>query len=248
MIGAMILLQGIANCPPHWSVDEQKPPGFSRMYWIKGGDVYYRDKDVKRLLMAHHLYFFPSGAPYSISHNPLKPLECLYFHLDLFPDNLRNLVEIPLWEHPILESVLESLEQSILSGDQVVVKGFVDVLMLYCREHSLLVFPAGKLSPLLEYIQMNLDRELSIELLSRKAGYNEQYFIRLFREEMGVSPHQYIIGCRMKEARKLLKSQRSVSDIARMTGFSDLKCFSRTFRKIHGISPMEYRKNPSTGP
>jgi len=218
------------------------------MYWIKGGDVCYRDRDTKRLLLAHHLYFFPSGSPYSISHNPAKPLDCLYFHLDLFPDNLRNLIEIPLWDHPLLESILDSLEQSIESADHAVMKGFLDVLLLYCREHGLLVFPEGKLSPLLEYIQMNLQKELSIELLSRKAGYNEQYFIRLFKDEMGVSPHQYIIGCRMKEARKLLMSQRSVSEIAEMTGYPDLKCFSRTFRKNHGVSPSEYRKNPSTGP
>jgi AraC family transcriptional regulator of arabinose operon len=244
----MILQYGISSCPSDWIVDEQKPPGYSRLYFVMGGEIRYKDRECDRPLFPHHLYIFPTSVPYTIRQNPENPLECMYFHLDFYPGDLLSLSEIPLWDHPVMESIFESLEYSIHKNDLSMIKGFIDLLILYCREQGLLHFSRSPLSPILEYIAEDPGRDLSIDILSRRAGYNEQYFIRLFKSELGVTPYQYIIGYRMKEARTLLKTRRSITEVAESTGFADVKAFSRAFRKNNGMSPSEFRKSPLSGP
>lgn len=244
----MILQYGITSCPPEWIVDEKISPGFSRLYYITGGEVTYYCREERQDLQRGYLYFFPSAVPYTIIHNPDNPLECLYFHLDFFPRDLQRISGFPLFEHPVLISIVKALELSIENSTVFTLKPLIETVILYCREKKLLHFPDSELSPVMQYMIENLDRDLTIDSLSRKAGYNEQYFIRLFKEKFGITPYQFIIGYRMKEARKLLKSQLTISEIAEKTGYSDVKSFSRAFRKNNGISPSDFRKTPATGP
>ena len=77
------------------------------------------------------------------------------------------------------------------------------------------------------------------------AGYNEQYFVRLFHKSIGQTPYQYIINLRMKAARKMLTNGETVTRTAELTGYRDIKSFSRAFKKAVGISPSVFGKgNP----
>ena len=60
--------------------------------------------------------------------------------------------------------------------------------------------------------------------------------------------HQYIISYRIKEARKLLAKDISVSETALQTGFSDVKTFSRSFKKNTGAPPSVYRESENYEP
>lgn len=73
----MILSYGIAHCPVHWHVNESIAPGYSRLYYVKSGDVLYQDKSITLPLQERHFYVMPTAVPYEISHNPGNPLICV---------------------------------------------------------------------------------------------------------------------------------------------------------------------------
>jgi AraC-like DNA-binding protein len=68
-------------------------------------------------------------------------------------------------------------------------------------------------------------------------------FLRVLRRVTGTTPHQYLIGARLRlAARLLLDSGRPVTDIAYEVGFQDLSNFVRTFHRMIGCSPRDYRR------
>ena len=67
--------------------------------------------------------------------------------------------------------------------------------------------------------------------------------VHAFRKAYGTSPINYLISRRIQESRFLLtNSNHSLSQIARILGFSSLSYFSQSFHRTEGVSPMEYRK------
>jgi len=84
---------------------------------------------------------------------------------------------------------------------------------------------------------------LDVPALARIAGVSEAHFIRTFRATFGETPHRYLQRRRVERALWLLReSERSVTDICLDVGFTSLGTFSRTFRDIVGVSPIEYRR------
>ncbi|HEX2951574.1 MAG TPA: helix-turn-helix transcriptional regulator [Armatimonadota bacterium] len=72
------------------------------------------------------------------------------------------------------------------------------------------------------------------------------YFRKLFREQYGLSPKQYLQQIRMEKAEELLQSNLfSVTVIAEKTGFSSVYHFCRAFKNYTGFTPLEYQKHAS---
>lgn len=99
----------------------------------------------------------------------------------------------------------------------------------------------------LEFIQMNLSEELSLQRLSGIANYSLFHFQRIFTEVIGESPKQYIIRLRLERAAHYLKvfPGLTISDLADKSGFSSLATFSRAFQNFFSVSAVEYRKMTS---
>lgn len=71
---------------------------------------------------------------------------------------------------------------------------------------------------------------------------SESRFSHLFRQIMGVSPHQYFLKMRLEQAQGYLQdSDLSIAQIAQLTGFEDALYFSRLFKKYFGVAPSSYR-------
>lgn len=95
----------------------------------------------------------------------------------------------------------------------------------------------------LEYISTHYQNPFSIQELSDCLHLDSNYFSRLFRREMGISPVKYIRRIRFEKACHLLKyTTLSVSRIAQETGFPDTLYFSRAFKQSCGCSPSDYRE------
>ncbi|MBP3683755.1 MAG: AraC family transcriptional regulator [Oscillospiraceae bacterium] len=94
----------------------------------------------------------------------------------------------------------------------------------------------------LDYISRHYSENISVQALSERLHLNYNYFSRLFKQEMGVSPIQFISAMRVKKAEYLLKyTSLSVSEIARAVGFQDVLYFSRAFKRCTGMSPSAYK-------
>jgi len=96
------------------------------------------------------------------------------------------------------------------------------------------------------YIQQNHAQRLSRQQIANAIGVSEDYLGRIFQQELGLSPIEYVNRYRIKEAKTLLSHTcASVTDIAAQVGFDDPAYFSRAFRKQVGLSPRAYRKQPA---
>jgi AraC-like DNA-binding protein len=106
-----------------------------------------------------------------------------------------------------------------------------------------LIRNASRLTSVLAYIEENLARPISHDLLARTACLSPSRFHYLFRSALGSAPYQYVQKLRLKKAQELLiRTERSIADIGRDVGHPDPYHFSRTFRRNVGVSPIRYRK------
>ncbi len=82
-----------------------------------------------------------------------------------------------------------------------------------------------------------------IEALAKETGYGHSQLYALFKRELGMSPNDYRQRFRIKQScRRLIETDRSVTEISFELGFSSSQYFSRVFRKYVGTSPSEYRR------
>lgn len=93
------------------------------------------------------------------------------------------------------------------------------------------------------YIDAHFTETLSLAHLSQQFFINKFYLTRLFKENYGLTINSYILEKRITKAKELLRfSDKEIETIASECGFKDPNYFSRTFKKIEGISPKEYKK------
>lgn len=94
-----------------------------------------------------------------------------------------------------------------------------------------------------DFVEANLDRDVSLDELSRVAGLSRFHFARAFRETTGVPPHSYVLSRRTERAKTLLsRSTLSLAEIAQAAGFGSPAQFSKTFRAQTGVTPGVYRR------
>ncbi len=95
----------------------------------------------------------------------------------------------------------------------------------------------------LNYIHLNLKKDISVDELIRLSGYSKTRFYQLFTQIMNMTPLQYIEQKRIKKATLLLLEGKKVNEVSSEIGFSDKAYFTKKFKKIFGITPSEYKTN-----
>ena len=93
------------------------------------------------------------------------------------------------------------------------------------------------------WIDARASQALTLDLMAGEAGLSAFQFLRIFSRAIGVTPHQYLVRCRLRRAARLLTDEdRAVTDVAFDCGFGDLSNFVRTFHRAAGVSPRAFRK------
>ncbi len=96
------------------------------------------------------------------------------------------------------------------------------------------------------YIESHLSHKISVAQLAGSVFLGESQFHNLFKEQMGITPHQYVLGKRIDMAKELIeKGTLSLGQIAEITGFSGQSTFTHSFTRLQGISPSLYKKQNS---
>lgn len=104
----------------------------------------------------------------------------------------------------------------------------------------------SKLQPVIDYIQEHISEELPLELLARQIFVSKYHLSHRFKEVMGLTISEYIICCRLGQAKQLLRAGYSVSLAGERAGFNSSAYFVRTFVKYEKISPKQYAKQYQT--
>lgn len=164
---------------------------------------------------------------------------------------------LPL-DDPLLSSIVSSLFDDAVGGYRAGA-GYAAALIHALSAHLLSRFTVNSPSPdlkpgtglaraqlrrALDYIQVNLAGEVSLDDLAREAGLSRFHFARMFKRSTGVSPHQYVLQCRLERARELLLAgNETIAEIAAQTGFYDQSHLVAQFKRAFGTTPRGFRRH-----
>lgn len=104
-----------------------------------------------------------------------------------------------------------------------------------------------------QMLQRGCTGDISIEKIALKLGMSPRNLERRFRAATGSLPREYLQKLRIAEARRLLEDgARSIQDVAKASGYSDIQFFRTLFKRHTGVSPADYRRRfcgpPATSP
>lgn len=151
-----------------------------------------------------------------------------------------------------------SLRSRILNISTLLEKNSEDALQLECElfhlaeelvKHSKAYVPESSvkrteslLGKAKEFMQKNITANLSLEDISQTVHLSKYHFLRLFKAQFGLTPHQYLLNCRVNQARKALEAGITAEEVVFTFGFSDLSHFNRRFKAIYGVTAKQYQQ------
>jgi len=97
--------------------------------------------------------------------------------------------------------------------------------------------PANRMEEVRAFVRQHIQDNITIEALSKKAHMSQASFFRSFKEEMGISPMEYVIRERIKHAKQVLLTTQNLKEACYSSGFSNLNYFVRIFKKHEGLTP-----------
>jgi AraC family transcriptional regulator len=93
------------------------------------------------------------------------------------------------------------------------------------------------------WISDHAHEPIDLAEIARLAKLSPFHFLRCFAKTLGLTPHQYLVRCRLKRAARLLaEPEPAITEVALDCGFNDLSNFIRTFRRAAGMSPRGFRR------
>lgn len=97
---------------------------------------------------------------------------------------------------------------------------------------------------IINYLNENYNKKISLEQIAHNMYLSPVYISKIFKEETGESPINYLIKIRLEKARDILikDGNSSIKSIANQVGYEDVYHFSKLFKKYYEISPLYYRK------
>ncbi len=107
--------------------------------------------------------------------------------------------------------------------------------------------PGWKMRRVIEFIEDNLEGDLSLQAMGEEVDISPLYLARAFKSAVGQSPHQYVLGRRIERAKELLRNtDLPVVDVALSSGFSSQSHLSHWFIRQVGVSPAVYRRQAAS--
>ncbi|RTE11244.1 helix-turn-helix transcriptional regulator [Paenibacillus whitsoniae] len=248
-------------CPPTWERNDFIP-GYHKLYYISDGFGQITVNGTAYAPQKGQLFFAPAGVIQSYTVTQASPYTMYWCHftsnLDFHP--LFRALRLPAIisvQHPSVvvghfQQLIQHSSHSTLTASLKIQSALQELIAYYIdhadrkSERDASMPSLSKLIETIQYIDANLNKELSIHDLSQYAYFHPNYFIRLFKSHLGVSPMKYIFDRRLEKAKELLVcSAISIHEVAKMTGFQDPSHFSAAFKKHVGVSPSEFRQSKS---
>lgn len=230
---------------------------YTKLYYILDGRLKIVTDSEVIIGTPNTLILIPAGTRHDYCVPYPDAAEKLWIHLNLEIDSksIFDIIPVPYQITVTDPEKMKSLFYSIFACSQY--KDITGLMQLqsYCFELIAYYFQeagishpfhtpnsASSILKAAGYIQDHLASPPSIADLAAMFHFNTSYFIRIFKKQMGLSPHQYITQLKMERAKNLMEnSNMSIARIAHSVGFDDAKHFSKAFKKYSNFTPSQYR-------
>ena len=93
-----------------------------------------------------------------------------------------------------------------------------------------------------DYIDRHISQEISVEELANHVHMSKYHFLRKFKEQTGVTAHNFVLNKRLIRASEELLRGKSLTEAWQDAGFTDYSTFLRNFKRAFGVSPGRYRE------
>jgi AraC family transcriptional regulator len=209
-------------------------PGGAQTFWQHSGHP-----EILQVYLRESLFKQASAEIYSVDHGAI----------DIVP---RFAINDPLLEQLAL-AIITALEDG-RAEDALYIDTAAHMMAVHlARKHSTRALPERSVSAdgltkqrlrrLLDYIESHLAGDLTLKRMAGELELSPFYLARVFKAEVGSSPHQYVLDRRIARAKSMLRdTQLPIADIALAAGFSSQSHLSNRFRRIVGVSPAVYRR------
>jgi AraC-like DNA-binding protein len=126
-----------------------------------------------------------------------------------------------------------------------------DLMLSLLRDYSGETAPTAQaphsLNWITSYLLLHLGDSISVADMAKRAQLSPSRFAAVFRQTFGCAPHVYLLHLRIGHAQELLSnSDSTIEQVARLTGFVSVHHFARTFKKMTGRTPGQWRKMRTT--
>ena len=205
------------------------------------GQITYYHKGKEYVSEPGVAILLPKGEDYTLVGKKKGNFPVINFEANGFSCDCHKL--IPLQEQePFIKDFKRMQALSLFPGNRMKIMGIfyqmADRLLRQQKKET------GTLAPALSYLEKHYsDSTLTNEILAQRCGISEVYFRKLFTEQLGVSPKQYVLDARITRAKQLLaEGKMKILAVAEASGFSNPYHFSRVFREKTGMPPTEYMR------
>jgi AraC family transcriptional regulator len=169
------------------------------------------------------------------------------------PDRMELTMRVAI-DEPLLTQIALSLKREAEAGipggrcyGETLANALAVHLVCHFATRPVQIREAGKglarfqLNRAIEFVHAHLAEDISLDSLAGAAGLSPFHFARLFKRSTGVSPHQYVLRCRVERARGLLmRSKASIAEVAVEVGFCDQSHLAAHFKRVYGVSPKAF--------
>lgn len=166
------------------------------------------------------------------------------------------LMTIPQSYRGYIEELLKKLEHEYNNRDaysELLIKGYLNELMIFILRYQnyrdlTATVPMNesdeRMQQAARYILGHYKENITLEDMAQFTHMSASYFSKRFKEATGFGFKEYLLNIRIKKASELLlETKVPITEVAYASGFNDSNYFGDVFRKIKGISPLQYRKN-----
>ncbi len=236
---------------PHCPHTKNNRTTYSLALKLEGTSYYYCNGE-NILSDAQHLILISKDARYS--YESLEKGRCIMIEFDAELD----CEPFSFYSYTLAEKNIQEVAKNFLSISRIwdskkenyILKcksKFYKILDLASSKPESAYIPASTkdiLNTAVDYMHMHYDDiNISNDSLADMSNISTVYFRKLFTKTFGISPIKYLKKIRMQKAKELLMADSgSISDIARLTGFTSISTFSKVFKAENGFSPTEYGK------
>ncbi len=240
----------------------ERPTGsaqFILIYCVEGkGEI--RLNETVHVVLADHFFIIPARMPHFYRSDEQNPWSIYWIHFSgLKSGNYsRFACQSLAIEHGKTSRINDRIDlfaeifRNLDRGFSIEALEYVNL----CLPHLLasfthlsqfrLIKESGEKDPVSQSINFmleNLAKKLKLDEIASETGLSASHYSRLFLNRTGHSPIDYFIQLKIQRSCRLLdNSAGMIADVAREMGFDDQFYFSRLFRKVMGMSPVEYRK------
>lgn len=249
-----ILIENKVDSRKEFVVTEGKQPTYA-LFYLKQGNFHLTMKGDNTVLSSGDVVIFPDNEQFI--RNVKEEILFVYVKFK-FNENCSFLPSLPVGKIKIKDKA--RLLSSISAYEKLI--GSIDAYSLYLKEHlledillqismentSISVNEKVKVNDemlkfAIDFLDKNLNRKISIELLSKTCATNASTLNFRFRRAFNCSTNNFILAHKINNAKRLLLTTNlSIKDIALKTGFDNPYYFSSVFRKKEKVSPSMFRK------